>query len=102
MLSKQGSQLDAEGRTTDGDGKAQNRVAVAETVILLNDERYWLLAAVDPATNDILGVRLHSACTTAPTERLLRELRQKNDVDDVLLLVDSAPWLHAALYHYDS
>jgi len=72
-----------------------------ETVIHLNDERYWVLAAVDPATNEFLHVRLHPAGTIALTERFLRELRAKHDVEDALSLVDGAPWLQAALHRYD-
>jgi transposase-like protein len=33
------------------DGCGPNHVAVDETVIRLNDEQYWLYAAVDPKTN---------------------------------------------------
>jgi len=83
------------------EGKSPNRVAMDETVIHLNDERYWLLAAVDPATNEFLHFRLHPACTIALTERFLRELRAKHDVEDALFLVDGAPWLQAALHRYD-
>ena len=35
-----------------------NHIAVDETVIQVNDQRHWLYAAVDPATNEILYVRL--------------------------------------------
>jgi len=33
------------------DGADTNHVEVNETVIQLNDERYWLYTAVDPDTN---------------------------------------------------
>jgi len=33
-------------------GKNPDHIAVDETVIQLNDEQYWLYAAVDPETND--------------------------------------------------
>ena len=104
-------------------GKSPNHVALDETVIQLNNERYWpasatasttssvviqlnnerywLLAAVDPETNEFLHVRPHPACTIALTERFLRELREKHDIADALFLVDGAPWLQAALHRYN-
>jgi len=39
-------------------GRNPNHVAVDETVIRLKDEQYWLYAAVDPETNDLLHTRL--------------------------------------------
>ena len=45
-----------------------------ETVIRINGEQYWLYAAADPQTNDLLHLRLFSATTTALTEIFLREL----------------------------
>jgi len=83
------------------DDKSPNHVALDETVIQLNNERYWLLAAVDPATIEFLHVRLHPACTIGLTERFLSELREKHDVADALFLVDGAPWLQAALHRYN-
>ena len=35
-----------------------NHVAVDETVIQLDDEQYWLYAAVDPQSNDLLHTKL--------------------------------------------
>ena len=35
------------------DGQSPDHVAVDGTVIRLNDEQYWLYAAVDPETNRI-------------------------------------------------
>ncbi|MXR50429.1 IS6 family transposase [Halovenus sp. WSH3] len=78
-------------------GKSPNQVAVDETVIRINDQQYWLYAAADPATNELLHLRLFTATTTALTEIFLRELRQKHDVEDTVFLVDGANHLHAAL-----
>ncbi|AUX07901.1 transposase [Halalkaliarchaeum desulfuricum] len=39
-------------------GQSPGHVAVDETVIQLNDEQYWLYAAVDPETNELLHTRL--------------------------------------------
>ena len=73
-----------------------NHVALDETVIQLDDHRYWLYTAVDPATNNILHTRLHSTTTTALTERFLQELTEKHDLDDAVFLVDGAKHLQTA------
>ncbi len=39
-------------------GKNPDHVVVDETVIQLNDKRYWLYAAVDPESNELLHVGL--------------------------------------------
>jgi transposase-like protein len=82
------------------DGADPDHVAVDETVIQLNDERYWLYAAVDPATNRLLHVRLFPTRTLALTEMFLAELREKHLVDDATFLVDGAPWLQAACHRH--
>jgi len=81
-------------------GANPDHVAVDETVIQLNDERYWLYAAVDPATNRLLHVRLFPTRTLALTEMFLAELREKHLVDDATFLVDGAPWLQAACHRH--
>ncbi|QCS44959.1 IS6 family transposase [Natrinema versiforme] len=65
-------------------GKQPDHVALDETVIQLDDQRYWLYAAIDPKTHEFRHVKLYSTRTTALTE---------------MFLVDSAPWLKAALHH---
>jgi transposase-like protein len=82
------------------DGADPDHVAVDETVIQLNDERHWLYAAVDPATNRLLHVRLFPMRTLALTEMFLSELREKHLVDDATFLVDGAPWLQAACHRH--
>lgn len=67
-------------------------------MIQLTDERYWLFAAVDPATNEFLHVRLFPTRNMAVTEMFLAELSEKHDVNDAVFLVHSEPWLHAALH----
>ena len=44
-------------------GKASNQVAVDETVIRTDDQQFWLYAAANPRTNELLHLRLFS--TTA-------------------------------------
>jgi transposase-like protein len=72
-------------------GVEPNHVAVDETVIQLDTDQYWLYAAVDPATNNLLHVRLFPTRTMALTSMFLSELREKHHVDDAVFLVDSAP-----------
>jgi len=81
-------------------GAEPNHVAVDETVIQLNNDRYWLYAAVDPDTNRLLHVRLYPTRTTAITSMFLSELREKHQVDDAVFLVDGAPWLQAACHRH--
>jgi transposase-like protein len=73
------------------DGVDPNHVAVDETVIQLNAERYWLYAAVDPNTNRLLHVRLYPTRTQALTEMFLSELREKHLVDNAVFFVDGSP-----------
>jgi putative transposase len=44
-----------------------DHVAVDETVIQLNDEQYWLYAAVDPETNELLHTTLEPTRTNVLT-----------------------------------
>lgn len=83
------------------DGESPTHIAVDVTVIFLDNERDWVLAAVDPETNELPSVGIHPTCTVALTERFLRELREKHDVADTLFLVDGVQWLQAALHRYN-
>jgi len=78
-------------------GRSPNHVALDETVIRINNEQFWLYAAADPDTNDLLHLRLFATTTTALTEIFLRELRQKHDVESAVFLVDGAQHLQTAL-----
>ncbi|QKY21236.1 IS6 family transposase [Halolamina sp. CBA1230] len=77
-----------------------DHVAVDETVIQLNNEQFWLYAAVDPDSNRMLHVKLSPTRNQAVTEMFLAELRDKHLVDDALFLVDSAAWLKTALHRH--
>jgi len=59
---------------------AQN--ALDETVIKVNGERFWLVAAMDPYTNVILHGKLYPARNTALIKMFLRELQVKHAIDD--------------------
>ena len=78
-------------------GKAPNQVAVDETVIRINDQQFWLYAAADPQTNELLHLRLFSTTTIGLTELFLNELREKHDVESAVFLVDGAKHLQTAL-----
>jgi putative transposase len=78
-------------------GKSPNQIALDETVIRINDQQFWLYAAADPQSNELLHVRLFATTTTALTEIFLRELRQKHDVETAVFLVDGAQHLQTAL-----
>ena len=80
------------------DGRDPDKIALDETVVKVNGERFWLYAAVDPKTNVILHVRLYPSRNIALTKRFLRELREKHSIDDAEFFVDGAPWLQAGLF----
>ena len=79
-------------------GRAPAQIALDETVVKVNGDRFWLIAAVDPDTNVILHVGLYASRNTAITKLFLRELQDKHAIDDAEFLVDGAPWLHAGLF----
>ena len=70
-------------------GHSPDHVAVDETVIRLNDEQYWLYAAVDPETNDLLHTKLEPTRTNVFAHAFTK-LREKHDVNDTVFLVDGA------------
>jgi putative transposase len=67
-----------------------DHVAVDETVIRLNGEQYWLYAAVDPETNELLHTRLEPTTNSVLAHTFFVELREKHDVDDVMFLIDGS------------
>lgn len=79
-------------------GRDPEKIALDETVVKVNGEQYWLVAAVDPDTNVILHVRLYPSRNTALTKMFLRELKKKHAVENAEFFVDGAPWLHAGLF----
>jgi putative transposase len=72
------------------DGRSPDHIAVDETVIRLNDEQYWLYAAVDPATNELLHTTLAPTRTNVIARTFFAELREKHDVDEAVFLVDGS------------
>ena len=82
--------MGAESRSTATDRANPDCVAVDPKRIRINDEQYWLYAAVDPETNRILHSRLFSTYTIAIARAFLTELAEKHIVEDTLFLVDDA------------
>jgi transposase-like protein len=72
------------------DGQSPGHAAVDETVIQLNDEQYWLYAAVDPETNKLLHTKLRPTTTKVLAHSFLTELDEKHDVDDAVFLIDGS------------
>lgn len=72
------------------EGRSPVHVAVEETVIWLNDRRYWLFAAVDPHSNEFLHDSLFPARNEWTTLQFFRQLRRVHDVEDTTFLVDNS------------
>jgi transposase-like protein len=77
-------------------GKNPDHVVVDETVIRLNDEQYWLYAAVDPDTNELLYTTFELTTNTVLAQTLLTELSEKHEVYDAFFLIGGLHSLHAA------
>jgi transposase-like protein len=67
-----------------------NHVAVDETVIRLNDEQYWLYAAVGPKTNEVPYTALEPTTNGVLAQTFVAELRKKHDVDNAVFLIDGS------------
>ena len=71
------------------DGQRPDHVAVDETVIRLNDEQYWLYAAVDPETDKLPHTKLEPTTNTMMAP-FVAERREKHDVEDAVFLIDGS------------
>jgi len=71
-------------------GQNPDHIAVDETVIRLNDEQYWLYAAVDPETNELLYTKLEPTTNKVIAHAFFAELREKHDVNDAVFLIDGS------------
>ena len=65
-------------------------------MIRLNDEQYWLYAAVDPETNELLHTTLEPTTNTMMAHAFVAELREKHDVEDAVFLIDGSHSVNAA------
>ena len=70
-------------------GRCPDHVAVDKTVIRLNNEQYWLYAAVDPKTNELLYKRLELT-NSVLAQTFFAELREKHDVENAVFLIDGS------------
>lgn len=66
------------------EGDDPDYVAVDETVIQLNNERFWLYGAVDFDTDRLLHVNLVPTRNHAITNMFPSDFREKHLIDDVL------------------
>ena len=82
-------------------GRSPNHVAVDETVIRIDHEQYWLYAAVDPETNDLLHTQLEPTTNNALADRFFADLRAKHDIDNATILVDGSASLQRACRKHD-
>ena len=69
-------------------------------MIRLNDEQYWLYAAVDPETNELLHTQLEPTTNKVVAHAFSAELREKHDVDDAVFLIDGSHSLKDACSRY--
>ena len=81
-------------------GRSPDHIAVDETVIRLNDEQYWLYAAVDPETNELLHTKLEPTTTKVLAHSFLTELDEKHDISDAVFLVDGSHSLQDACHRH--
>jgi transposase-like protein len=63
---------------------------VDETVIRLNNEQYWLYAAVDPETNKLPHTTPEPTTSKVISHAFFAELRQKHGVDGAVFLIDGS------------
>jgi len=82
-------------------GRSPNHVAVDETVIRLDDEQYWLYAAVDPETNDLLHAQLEPTTNNALADRFFADLRNRHEIGDATILVDGSASFQRACRRHD-
>jgi len=65
-------------------------------VIQLDNEQYWLYAAVDPQSNDLLHTKLEPTRNNVIADQFFAELHDKHNVDDAIFLVDGVGPLQRA------
>jgi len=78
-------------------GASPNRVAVDETAIQIDSDRFWLYAAVDPRTNEYLHIGVFFLSKTAIHVGVSPCSKRETPLDDALLLVDAGGHLATAL-----
>ena len=56
--------------------RSPHHIAVDKTVIQLNDEQYWLYAAVNPDTKDLLNIQFKPTTNSALADQFFADLRE--------------------------
>jgi len=70
--------------------QSPNHVAIDETVIQFDDKQYWLYAAVDPVSINMVYTKLGPTRTNVIADQFFSALREKHDVEHAIFLVDVA------------
>jgi transposase-like protein len=70
---------------------------VCANQIHVNNQRYWLYAAVNPETNECPHVRRFSSRTTVLTTQFVQKLTERRDVANNMFLIDGVPKWQAVL-----
>jgi transposase-like protein len=81
-------------------GRRPDYVVVDKIVIRVNDEQYWLYAAVNSNTNEFLHTKLEPTGKKVLAHAFFAELREKYDVGNVVFLVDGATPLQDACHRH--
>ena len=79
-------------------GRDPDMIALDETVVKIEEERFCVYCAVDANDNEIQHLKLYPTRNLALTKMFLRELNEKHQIEDAEFLVDGAPWLQAGLH----
>lgn len=66
-------------------------------MIQIDDQQYWLSAAVDSESNEFLHAKLGTAQNLGLSELFFSELREKYGAFGAVFLVDGAPCLQDTL-----
>ena len=69
-------------------------------MIQLDDEYYWLYAAVDPESNELLHTALEPTTNNTFARSFFAELREKHGVDDAVFPIDRSHSLKDACNRY--
>ena len=83
------------------EGHSPDTVAVDETVVRVDGQQFWLYAAVDPESNQLLHTKLETTRTKVLASRFFSELREKHDVDEATFLIDGDDALNYACQRHD-
>lgn len=70
-----------------------DQLAIDEKMIRIGGLEYWLYDAVDPATNELIHVRLFPTTNKQTTHWFLDDLHRCTRLDGVTILVDDADYL---------